>query len=212
MKPKTLLLLLLLSITGIVQAQELEKNIFTIRGGANFSDLKTDYTPTDSKIGIHAGATYERILSKRFPLYLETGLLFSQTGCKNFNDDKINAYILQIPIMINYKFPLAKNLSVYPSAGFYLSMGLGGKIEDSYRQTQTFGEDGNLTRTDFGFKTGITLLWRKILLSAGYELGFNDLNRSEYDYSPDPATQAPRPAWDNSLKHRNFYVSIGYKF
>ena len=209
MKKNFLITALLLLISGSVSAQTPEKNIFTIRGGVNLSDFSTDYTPTDTKVGFRVGATYERVLSRKLPLYLETGLICTQTGCRDFDHDKINGYSLQIPVMINYKFRLSEQFALYPSVGLYYAVGMGGHIKNGFRETLTYGDDGNLSRSDFGCKFAATLVWRRFLVTAGYEVGLNQLNQSEYAYSP---TMPAHPAWDDELYHRNLFISVGYKF
>ena len=203
---KTLLIAAFSFLTlGGLSAQTLEKNIFTVRGGVNITDIATDYTPTDSRIGFHLGATYERVLSRNLPLYLETGLMFQKTGW-DYNADKTNAYSLQIPLKINYKFNLGHDLRLYPSVGVYYALGIGGKLKTGYgAEFDTYEHE--LKRSDFGLEFGATLTWKHLLFSVGYDLGLTDLNPYDlvaYNGSPSPV--------DDMRKNRNLFFSVGYKF
>ncbi len=201
------LLLLVAAITmfvGGAQAQRFEKNIFGIRGGLNVSNIRENGVSYDSKVGFHIGGSYERALTQSFPLYFETGLLFTWKGCQFNNDDdyasKVNAAYLEIPLMLNYKFNIHNKVTLYPSAGFYYALGLGGNFKSHGGKIDTFGnQDFQFQRSDFGMRFGGSVVWRQFVFGLGYEFSLIDVCQHQNKYYGD-------------VKPNNFFLSVGYNF
>ena len=94
-------------MSGSAMAQDYEKNIYGARAGLNVANISVDGYSPNSKVGFHVSGVYQRLLTSSMPFYLETGLSFSQKGCKvgsEVGDIKVNSMYLQIPVMVNYKF------------------------------------------------------------------------------------------------------------
>lgn len=200
MKKLILLVAAAVLFLGSANAQKFEKNIFGVRAGLNVSNVRFNGISPDSKIGFHIGGSYERLLAS-FPLYLETGLQLTLKGCQ-FDDegftDKLNATYLEIPIMVNYKFNIEDKVVLYPSAGFYYGLGLGGKIKTGGPKKDTFDY---LKSSDFGMRFAGTALWRQFTFTLGYEFGLTDINdikRYDDDFG--------------KVKPNNFFISVGYNF
>lgn len=208
-------------VAGSAVAQDYEKNTFGVRAGVNVANMSVKGYSPDSKIGFHVAGVYQRLLTSSVPLYLGTGLSFSQKGCKfgsEIGNIKPNAMYLQIPVMVNYKFNIKDAVTLYPSAGFYYGLGIGGKIKGEGYNVDSFGKTGALKRSDFGMRVSATVEWKKFSLGVGYEFGFMDINKNldlnhvdfkdEYmRYSKDVAEIAiPK------VKTGNFFISVGYNF
>ena len=177
-------------------AQNFEKNIFGVRGGLNIANVRFDGISPDSKIGVHIGGSYERLLAS-FPLYFETGLQLTWKGCQVDAEgftNKMNAAYLEIPIMVNYKFNIQDKVTLYPSAGFYYGLGIGGKIKTIEGKADTFG-DMTCQRSDFGLRFAGTALWRQYTFTMGYEFSITDISQLS-----------------EKIKPNNFFISIGYNF
>ena len=117
-------------LAGSVTAQDYAKNIYGVRLGLNAAKLTggDDGSPS-TKPGFHVGGVYERLLMPASPLYLETGLNLSLKGSGGIMDEiRLNAWYLQIPVMVNYKFYVGKHWVFYPSAGLYYALGVGGDL------------------------------------------------------------------------------------
>lgn len=175
-------------------AQDFQKNIFGVRAGLNISSMSlsgdnSDFSlKTKSKAGIHIGFDYQRLLLKSMPLYLETGLFYSNKGFKYdtadiewAEDDEVQHNLL-IPMIVNYKIRLPHNFAIEPAAGLYYSCSVAsvGYID---------------AESDFGLKVGVGATWKSIYLGIGYELGFLNLGYDEV-----------------KAKNRNFMISVGYNF
>ena len=208
-------------MSGSAMAQDYEKNIYGARAGLNVANISVDGYSPNSKVGFHVSGVYQRLLTSSMPFYLETGLSFSQKGCKvgsEVGDIKVNSMYLQIPVMVNYKFNIKDVVTLYPSVGFYYGMGLGGKIKGEGYKVDTFGKEGALKRSDFGMRISGTVEWKKFSFGLGYEFGFinvgNNVNLGDVDFDDedmgfdgeDYGIATPK------VKTGNFFTSIGYNF
>ena len=187
---KLLLFVAAVMLFGSAAAQDLPKNIVGVRAGANFSSLDYELLGAfDFRTSISAGVSYERLLLKNLPLYLETGLHYSNKGCKlsdlgdydyDYEDEgsygaRISLGYIEVPVMLNYKFFIGNDIALYPSAGLYYAFGVAGNEAETFKgeklgePSDVFGEEEGLRRSDFGYRVGISASWRNFVLSAGYE-------------------------------------------
>lgn len=210
-------------LAGSVTAQDSAKNIYGVRLGLNAAKLTggDDGHPT-TKPGFHIGGVYERLLMPSSPLYLETGLNLSLKGSGGIMDEiRLNAWYLQIPVMVNYKFYVGKHWTLYPSAGLYYALGVGGTCDanflgagDAY-SVDAFGRNGILKRSDLGMRFGGTVQWRRFCFSLGYEFGFinvgQDLTLDMSDFDDNDIRYLNKMGVSDA-KTGNFFVSIGLSF
>lgn len=195
-------------VAGSAVAQDYEKNIFGVRAGMNVANMSAQGLSANSKIGFHVAGVYQRLLSSSMPLYLETGLQFTQKGCKfdyaNEEDSssmKLNALYLEIPVMVNYKFRIKDVATVYPSVGVYYAFGLGGKYKNG-ESFDSFGDKGCLKRSDFGMRISGTVDWHRFSFGLGYEFGFSNVGK-------DAEAMETMGA---KIKTNNLFISVGYNF
>lgn len=207
---------ILMAATVSVFAQDYEKNIYGVRVGVNVTSANVkvlDAMTLDTKAhaGFFVGGVYQRLLTGKLPLYLETGLNFSQWGFDLVAEEaKYNVWYLQVPVMLNYKF-FVNNFTLYPSVGLVYSLGLAGTQKYSYggisEKYKVFGkydnETGNggiLNRSDFGMRIALNAEWKNFYIGAAYGLGFLNLVQTDYD--------------DAIKIHNNctFTISVGYNF
>ena len=193
MKKVIFALLALMLATGAMAQQKFYEQSIGVRAGLNISKMKTDGVTYDANGGFHVGGVYQRLLTKKAPIYLETGLYLSQKGYKVDGANKCNAYYLEVPLLVNYKFVAGKEFTLYPSAGFYYGLGVGGKVKTMGEKIDTFSDNG-LERSDFGVRASFTGEWRQFLLSAGYDYSLFDAGKV------------------GKMKHRTFFLSVGYNF
>lgn len=212
MKKLLLALMGTVMVAGCAMAQNYEKNLYGVRAGLNVSNMSMQGLSANSKAGFHIAGVYQRLLAESLPVYLETGLQFSQKGCKlEYDYDKtiLNAWYLEIPLMVNYKFNIKDIVTVYPSVGFFYAYGIGGKYTEEYMDMDdkmvsdkynTFGKEGVLKHSDLGMRFSATVDWRRYSFSLGYEFGFIDVMNEAFS--------------EDGLKVKtgNFFLSLGYNF
>lgn len=205
-------------------AQNYEKNLYGVRAGLNVASLLDQGMDVHSKTGFHIAGVYQRLLTESLPLYLETGLQFSQKGFKvqSYEREPYNAMYLEIPVMVNYKFYIKDKVAIYPSIGVYYALGIGGKYQgeatesDVYETVKCdmFGSNGIMKRSDFGMRFSATAEWRKFAFSLGYEFGFVDIakNADTGDVDYDDEYYGGNNSTFGKVKTGNFFISVGYNF
>lgn len=209
-------------------------------GGMNIASFSTGLY--SSRVGFHLGVRAKMELpSVSEGVYVNAGALFSLKGSSidlgAALSGKVNAYALEIPIHIGYQHAISEKLSVFGEFGPYFSIGLFGKSNtsswgwsdatDKYDDPNFSIEDWNLddwvleegkekesvntydvfNRFDFGlgFRLGAEYK-QKYVFALGYDFGLLDLWKTvEFDH--DMILDATP-----SIKSRNFYISLGYKF
>lgn len=217
---KLLLFVAAVMLLGSAAAQGLPKNIVGVRAGANFSSLDYELLGSfDFRTNFNAGVSYERLLLKNLPLYLETGLHYSNKGCKlsdfddyDYEDEgsygaRISLGYIEVPVMLNYKFFIGNDIALYPSAGLYYAFGVAGNEVETFKgeklgePSDVFGEEEGLRRSDFGYRVGISASWRNFVLSAGYEGSILNVAQPFDDEDFGISLKA---------KNLNIFVTLGY--
>lgn len=170
-----------------------------ITAGLNLSSM-SEY---DSKIGFHAGVR----LSKGFSsgAYINGAALLSLKGCEKdlgeLLDVTFNAYYLDIPVHLGYKYAFNESVSVFGEFGPYFAFGLFGKAKLSLMgdeiKVDTFSDDGGVKRFDFGLglRVGVEIN-NRVPISIGYDFGLVNVAKDT----------------DDAIRSSNITLGIGYKF
>ena len=109
---------------------------YGFRIGPTFSTVNSDDANLDggnSQTGLTLGAVMGFQLSDDIPLFLETGLSYTEKGGKKTLTGKKMTYdlnYLEIPILVKYIYDIDGHFSVQPLFGGYLSYGISGKIKN----------------------------------------------------------------------------------
>lgn len=188
-------------------AQDYPQSNFGVDVGVNFSKFSVEGASLNSRPGFYIAGTYEHLLLKNLPLYLETGVQFSQKRSQLdilqldilIATATISGFYAEVPVMLNYKFFLPYELIVYPCIGAYYGFGIGGQMKSSVlgfeeEKTSLFGEEGFLSRSDFGLRAGCAAEWNRLALGLNYEYGLLNV-------SPEQKTVIS-----------SFLISVGVKF
>lgn len=196
---------------SLAVAQNYQKNIYGVYAGLNVAKLSVN---TNSKLGFHVGGSYERLLMNTHPLYLETGIQFTQKGYSLDDEYSGNASYLEIPVMVNYKFHFGNTFSLYPSAGIYYAFGVGGKTKEESDKYDMFGKMGEFKRSDLGIRVGVTFGIKRFNIGLGYEFGLMNISKGWDDDYIDYYAYEEVNDYDGfaKAKNGNLFISIGYKF
>lgn len=175
--------------------------------------------PYDMTSGFHFGLTGEYMLSGTAGITAD--ILYSQLGARawekgSFTDGEyevtstLNPSYLKVPVQAIYKFPVSDNLSMKVGGGLYAAYGLGGEIKTELIRTDSNGietkEDffGDHFRDfDWGMTLGAGIQYKRLILSASYEHGIQNILKGTDDVSEEG---------DESFVNKNFAISIGFLF
>lgn len=225
---KKILLLIAASIMSIsnINAQNLSTEVVA---GMNLSNLGG----IGSKVGFHAGARFELALpSLAKGVYTNAGLLLTSKGSKldleYYGKATLNAYFLEVPIHIGYKYTINDNFAIFGEGGPYVGFGLFGKYKttdygtpDYEGYSETVNTFDSIKRFDvgLGLRVGVEFK-KKYSLSVSYDWGLMnsvktaDIDLDDYDDYDDFAADIAGNAISSlfNMKHTNLMISLGYKF
>lgn len=221
---KAILILTALLLAATVAAQphgpgapRYEKNILGVRAGVNISKLDVSAEgaaiSTGWRTGFYFAVADQILLTRKLPLYLETGVNFSSRGGKalieaygQMFETTLNPFYIQVPLLLNYHFVIRDLLTIQPFAGIYGGAGLRGMMKTDSGKADLFRDPGFLKRLDFGVRAGVGFTVRRVFLGVSYDIGcMNQLRGGEfYDYSIGP----------ENVEVRNgcLTISLGYNF
>ena len=109
---------------------------FGLRVGLNVSHIANDSPLLDgsgAKTGLNIGLAAGTQLSYRAPLFIESGLYYSQKGGKSDSGSGKFTYdlnYLEVPLIIKYKHFVGNQTSIQPYAGGYLAVATDGQIKN----------------------------------------------------------------------------------
>lgn len=161
---------------------------FGLRVGLNASHVGSDSPILDAggtKTGLNVGFAAGTQLTYRAPLFLESGLYYSQKGGENFSGPEKFSYdlnYLEVPLLIKYKHFVGNQTSIQPYAGAYLAVGTDGNIKN-YGSRTAFSsfEDGYFKRFDGGLKLGCGVGFNMLYLDACYDFGLANIGQDSFD-------------------------------
>ena len=159
-----------------------------LRVGLNASHVNSDspaLNGSSMKSGLNIGIAAGTQLSYRTPLFLETGLYYSQKGGKSDSGTGKFTYdlnYLEVPLLIKYKHFVGNQTSIQPYAGGYLAVGTDGSIKN-YGSRTAFSsfEDGYFKRFDGGLKIGCGVGFNMLYLDASYDIGLANIGQDSFD-------------------------------
>lgn len=157
---------------------------------------------SDSKAGLNIGAVLGYQLNPSVPLYLETGLYYTEKGGKGHVSGAKFTYnldYLEVPIVVKYKAALDNDFSVQPYFGGYFALGVGGKVKNFGARSvyDSFGsDDDQFQHFDGGLKLGCGISYNVLYADINYEWGLTNICHDTFDAS----------------HNRVFYFNIGVDF
>lgn len=138
-----------------------------VRFGINFSSIGGDIVDADKgRTGMTLGGVVGLRVTENSPVFLESGLYYSQRGAKTLKahekigKDQLNGHInyFDIPLVIKYGISLENNMALLPFFGPYIGFSLS-KDSDC------------LKRSDMGFKLGCGVEWNNLYAETYYQFG-----------------------------------------
>lgn len=167
------------------------ENYYGLRIGPSFSTVNSDDETLDggdSQTGLNIGAVAGIALSDRTPLFLETGLYYTEKGGKKkLQNGKKMTYdlnYLEVPITVKYAYAIDDHFSVQPFAGGYLACGVGGKIKNyGLRESESSFSSDRFKRFDGGLRVGCGAAYDMFYFDLTYDIGLANIYHDEFDTS-----------------------------
>lgn len=179
-----------------------------LRIGPSFTHVSSDDPALDGsswKTGLNVGIAVGTNIAYHAPLYLETGLYYTEKGGKgkttaNGKNFTFDLNYLELPLIFKYKAPVTREFSVEPYFGGYFGIGISGKMKDyanreAYSSFSSDKYDTNtFQRCDGGLKFGIGASYRlnhdaEMYVELGYDLGLANISHDTFDKSKNGALQ-----------------------
>lgn len=190
-----------------------KKNIVTVKAGMAVSKTLSRGLNTSNVLGYHVGVSDQISVSKKFPLYVETGLFAAMKGYEisGYDESETKMHYLEMPVLVNYHIGKQGGFEVIPSAGVYLGCGLAGKLKynidlDTYKEIDVF-KDKTIKRFDFGTQMGVDLVFRKIQVGFAYDLGLIEIDKTDPIYG-----NVEEKLGYKNLKNRSAIFRLGINF
>ena len=163
---------------------------YGFRVGPTFTTVNSDDPYLDGssmKTGLNVGMAAGFGISYRTPLYLETGLYYTQKGGKGKADGTRFTYnldYLEVPLVFKYKHFVDNAFSIEPFIGGYVACGVAGNIKDfGQREAYKSFSDSPYTfqRFDGGLRLGCGLRYDMLYADVTYDLGLANVSHNAFD-------------------------------
>lgn len=153
-----------------------ENLYYGVRIGMTSATLSGDGLDADSKIGMTLAGIIGLRVSDSTPLFLESGLYYTERGAKNVGYNN-----LEIPLLIKYGFKAGDQIALLPFIGPYFAQAISGKTKIDGTKVGTFDEKKwmGLNRFNMGFKLGCGAEYNKLYLELGYQFGVNNISKAD---------------------------------
>lgn len=173
---------------------------YGLRLGMNIATISSDDDKLDAgaRTGLIIGGVYGMQLARNTPLWLETGLMYSEKGGEgHVQGDKLTYRLtyLQLPIVVKYSIDMDDDFYVQPFFGGYLALGMGGKIKN-YDKQQSYAIFDQVNRFDGGLRFGCGVEYKMMYAELGYDLGIADISKDDFE----------------STRTRSLFLNVGINF
>ena len=162
---------------------------YGVRLGLNVANITGDGTTLSSKAGLNFGGVIGLRVSETTPLFIESGLYYTQRGAEK-DRDEINLNYMEIPVLIKAGFSVTDDIALLPFVGPTFSFGISGKEKgykkddqgkDVFYSHSSFSSNGSYRRADMGIKLGCGAEWNMLYAELGYQFGIaNILDSDEF--------------------------------
>ncbi len=158
---------------------ELDKQnlYYGARMGLSLGMMSGDNNATGMKAGLNLAGIIGLRVSQTSPVFLESGLYYTQRGGKD-GDYTMNLKYLEVPIVIKYGVKATDDIALLPFIGPYFSWGIGGKYEylnEVSKETADRSSYDLVNHGDMGMKVGCGLEYDMLYLEIGGQIGIANI-------------------------------------
>lgn len=168
---------------------------YGLRLGLNIAGISGDDYDLDSKVGMNLGGVIGVRLSETTPVFLESGLYYTERGAKK-DKDKYGLTYFEVPVLIKYGIQATDDIAVLPYIGPYFSYGIAGKTKVKAADYNKSSYKHNFNHWDMGFKVGCGVEYNKLYAELGYQFGVANISKVE----------------DADAHGHAFYINVGVNF
>ena len=179
---------------------ELDKEslYYGVRFGGTIASINGDFS-VGSTTGLTLAGVIGLRVSSSAPVFLESGLYYTQRGAKN-SDYEITHNNLEIPLVIKYGFQVADEIALLPFIGPYFAYGV--STDEKLKSPYAEAHDVRVNRNNMGFKLGCGAEYNRIYLELGYQFGLTNIIDDEYSKE-----------WENkSARNNALFLNLGLNF
>lgn len=183
---------------------------YGLRLGLNISSLSSDVNfDMNTRTGLAFGGVFGFQLVNSQPIYLETGLFYSEKGGETHWVDNMNnsqevrcrLSYLQLPIVGKYSFNVYDDLFIQPFLGGYLSVGIAGRFKEyGYDNVpdsrKAYSSYDWFNRFDGGLRIGCGVEYKIVYAELGFDFGLANISKGDFD----------------ATRTRNFFMNVGVNF
>ncbi|MBR0180915.1 MAG: hypothetical protein IJQ04_04530 [Prevotella sp.] len=166
---------------------ELDKQslYYGVRFGGTVASINGDIS-IGSKVGMTLAGVIGLRVSSTTPLFLESGLYYTQRGAKN-SDYNIVHNNLEFPILIKYGIQASDNIAVLPFFGPFFAYGV--STDEKLKTEYALTHDIRVNRNNMGFKIGCGAEYNKLYAEIGYQFGVTNIIDDEYEFGRDKSSR-----------------------
>ena len=170
---------------------------YGMRLGLNVSTITGDFgLVSGSKAGLNLGGVIGLRVSEATPIFLESGLYYTQRGGKKDKNQYAELNYLEIPILMKYGVQVSDDIAVLPFIGPTFALGIAGQTKSLATNEEKHSSFDDCNRADVGIKLGCGAEYNKLYLELGYQFGITNISKH-----------------DNLSGHNGaFFVNIGMNF
>ena len=173
-----------------------EENLYYgVRIGLNVASFGGDDLGLGSKVGMNLAGVIGLRVSNSAPVFLESGLYYSEKGGKEDNVT-VSYNNLEIPILVKYGFKASDNIAVLPFLGPTFGYAIKSKTFVKGGAGEFSGDLLKMRRPNMGFKLGVGAEYDNIYLELGYQFGITNITKLD----------------DATVRANNFFVNFGVNF
>ncbi|NLI35221.1 MAG: PorT family protein [Bacteroidales bacterium] len=176
---------------------------YGLRLGLGLSHINSDDKSLDggdNQSGLNLGFVAGMQVAYDTPIFLESGLYYTEKGGKGYNSDKkftYNLNYLELPIVMKYQYFINDDVAIQPFAGGYFAYGIGGRIKNySDREAEDSFSGSKFRRFDGGLRLGCGISFQNIYMDMTYDIGLANISHDTFDASHNGC----------------FYINLGVNF
>ena len=175
-----------------------ESMYYGVRFGGTLASMNGDLS-VGSKVGLTLAGVIGLRLSNTAPVFLESGLYYTQRGAKD-DDYEITHNNLEIPLVVKYGFQVSNEIALLPFFGPYFAYGV--STDEKLKSNYAENHDVRVNRNNMGFKLGCGAEYNKIYLELGYQFGITNIIDDEFS-----------DEWKNkSARNNALFLNFGVNF